>query len=68
MGITGSKPTMDETEKTVRAEIDEQISNYKIFMISKKSCPFCRTAKVRYHKMVVMNSMHEKIRELSALL
>ena len=46
MGITGSKTTMDDTEKKVRDEIDEQIAKYKIFMISKKTCPFCKTAKV----------------------
>ena len=46
MGILGSKPNMDDTEKNVREEIDEQISKYKIYMISKKTCPFCRTAKV----------------------
>lgn len=46
MGILASKPIMDDTEKNVRAEIDEQISKYKIYMISKKTCPFCRTAKV----------------------
>ena len=37
---------MDNTEKKVRADIDEQIKKYKVFMISKKSCPFCKTAKV----------------------
>ena len=47
MGITGSKQNMDDTEKKIRSEIDEQITKYKVFMISKKSCPFCKTAKVR---------------------
>ena len=47
MGITGSKPSMDDNEKKIRTEIDEQIAQYKVFMISKKSCPFCKTAKVR---------------------
>ena len=47
MGLTGSTQKMDDsTEKKLRDEIDEQIAKYKIFMISKKSCPFCRTAKV----------------------
>ena len=46
MGIFGSKEAMDDTEKKVRAEIDEQIKKYKVFMISKASCPFCKTAKV----------------------
>ena len=47
MGLTGSTQKMDDsTEKKLRDEMDEQIAKYKIFMISKKSCPFCRTAKV----------------------
>ena len=48
MGLIGSTPKMDPTEKKVRDEIDEQIAKYKIFMVSKKSCPFCRTAKVSF--------------------
>ena len=51
MGLIGSRPKMDETEKKIRSEIDEQIAKYKIFMISKKSCPFCRTAKVSFYVM-----------------
>ena len=47
MGLTGSKANMDETEQKVREEIDDQIAKYKIFMVSKKSCPFCRTSKVQ---------------------
>ena len=53
MGILGSKPNMDDTEKNVREEIDEQISKYKIYMISKKTCPFCRTAKVSVIKLYI---------------
>ena len=49
MGLIGSTPKMDETEKKIRDEIDDQIAQYKIFMISKKSCPFCRTAKVSFY-------------------
>ena len=54
MGILGSKPNMDATEKNVREEIDEQISKYKIYMISKKTCPFCRTAKVIVIKLYIV--------------
>ena len=50
MGLIGSTPKMDPTEQKVRDEIDEQIAKYKIFMVSKKSCPFCRTAKVSFKK------------------
>ena len=50
MGLTGSKANMDETEQKVREEIDDQIAKYKIFMVSKKSCPFCRTSKVQVYK------------------
>ena len=50
MGLTGSTQKMDSTEQKLRDEIDEQIAKYKIFMISKKSCPFCRTAKVSLQK------------------
>jgi glutaredoxin 3 len=45
MGILGSKQVMGDTEQEVRAEIDEQIKKYKVFMISKAACPFCKTAK-----------------------
>merc|ERR1712012_764641 len=45
MGLTGSTQKMDSEEQKLRDEIDEQIAKYKVFMISKKSCPFCRTAK-----------------------
>ena len=51
MGLIGSTPKMDPTEQKVRDEIDEQIAKYKIFMVSKKSCPFCRTAKVSFKKL-----------------
>ena len=45
--FTSALPTMSaNTEAKVRAEIDEQIKKYKVFMISKAACPFCRTAKV----------------------
>ena len=50
MGLIGSTPKMDPMEQKVRDEIDEQIAKYKIFMVSKKSCPFCRTAKVSLKK------------------
>ena len=50
MGLIGSTPKMDPMEQKVRDEIDEQIAKYKIFMVSKKSCPFCRTAKVSFKK------------------
>ena len=50
MGLIGSTPKMDPMEQKVRDEIDEQIAKYKIFMVSKKSCPFCRTAKVNFKK------------------
>ena len=46
MGILGSKEVMGDTEQKVRSEIDEQIKKYKVFMISKAACPFCKTAKV----------------------
>ena len=70
MGIFAAKPIMDETEKKVRHEIDEQIANYKILMISKKSCPFCRTAKVRiiFHYSFLWNLFSAKFSSITAMI
>lgn len=66
MGILASKPIMDDTEKNVRAEIDEQISKYKIYMISKKTCPFCRTAKsILQDSQYLIPDEHMLIRDIS---
>ena len=45
-GIFSGQQSSGASNMAVREDIDKMISDYPVFVVEKRSCPFCKTAKV----------------------
>ena len=44
--LSGEQQQTSSNMAGVREEIDKQIAEFPVYVVEKRSCPFCKTAKV----------------------
>merc|ERR1712156_1046207 len=64
MGSSGQQLTSGNMAG-VREEIDKQIAEFPVYVVEKRSCPFCKTAKSILHSYDIPDDLI-KIRDISA--